>query len=79
VEWWLGKLAIHGAKYLMIVPNAGNHGGKLLRNNVGQDMLPVIERGGYRLSARERKYADPEVQKFALNPTYYWLFPLEKR
>ena len=79
VEWWPGKLAIHGVKYLMIDPNAGNHGGKLLRNNVGQHMLPVIERGGYRLSARESKYADPEVQKFALNPTCYWLFELEKR
>jgi hypothetical protein len=74
VEWWLGKLAHHNVNQLLIVPNAGNHGGQLLRNNVGQDMLPVIEKSGYRLAAREPKYGDPKVQKFGLNPTYYWLF-----
>jgi hypothetical protein len=78
VGWWLAQLASHRVKYLMIVPNAGNHGGQLLRNNAGQDMLPLLERCGYRLLVRESKYADPEVQKFALNPTYYWLFELRK-
>jgi hypothetical protein len=77
IGWWIEKLAIHGVKYLMVVPNAGNHGGQLLRNNVGQDMLPLIERKGFRLIAREAKYADPEVQKFGLNPTCYWLFELK--
>jgi hypothetical protein len=74
VAWWLRKLADHDVKHLLIVPNAGNHGGQLLRNNVGQDMLPSVEKSGYRLITREPKYADPKVQKFALNPTYYWLF-----
>jgi hypothetical protein len=74
--WWLARLAGHGVKYFMIVPNAGNHCGQLLHNNIGQDMLPLIERSGYRLLARESKYADPTVQKFALNPTCYWLFEL---
>jgi hypothetical protein len=45
-----------------------------LRNNAGQDMQPLIEQSGYRLVAMEPKYADPEVQKFALNPTWFWLF-----
>jgi len=76
VNWWLERLARHGVRYLMIVPNAGNHGGQLLRNNVGQDMLPVVQRNGYGLIARESKFADPEVQKFGLNPTWYWLFEL---
>jgi hypothetical protein len=78
VGWWLGHLARHQVKHLMVVPNAGNHGGQLLRNNTGGDMLPVIERNGYRLIARESKYADLEVQKFALNPTCYWLFELQE-
>jgi hypothetical protein len=76
VEWWVERLARYGVKHLMIVPNAGTHGGHFLRNNIGQDMLPVVEKSGYRLIARESKYADPKVQKFALNPTYYWLFEL---
>jgi hypothetical protein len=74
VEWWVDRLARNGVKHLLIVPNAGNHGGQLLRNNIGQDMLPVVEKNGYRLLIRESKYADPKVQKFALNRTYYWLF-----
>jgi hypothetical protein len=58
----------------MIVPNGGNHGGQLLRNNEGKDMLPLIEGSGYRLVVREPKYAEPAVQRLALSPTWYWLF-----
>lgn len=76
VEWWLDRLARHGVRYLMIVPNAGNHCGQLLRNNIGQDMMPLVEQRGYRLIARDSKYLDPEVQKFGLNPTCHWLFEL---
>jgi len=76
VGWWLDRLASHGVKHLMIAPNAGNHCGQLLRNNIGQDMMPLIEQRGYRLIARDNKYLDPEVQKFALNPTCHWLFEL---
>jgi hypothetical protein len=76
MEWWLNRLASHGVKHLMIVPNAGNHRGQLLRNNIGQDMLPLVEKRGYRLIAHENKYGDAEVQKFALNPTCHWLFEL---
>ena len=77
VGWWLNLLARHSVKYLMIVPNAGNHGGQLLLNNKGQDMLPAVEESGYRLTARESKYMDPFVQKWGMNPTYYWLFELQ--
>jgi hypothetical protein len=76
VGWWIDQLTAHGVKHLMVVPNAGNHCGQLLRNNVGEDMLPVIERRGYRLIIRENKYSDPKVQKFGLNPTCHWLFEL---
>jgi hypothetical protein len=74
VRWWLDRLAAHGVKHFMIVPNACGHDGQSLRNNAGEDMQPVIEQSGYRLAAMEPKYADPEVQKFALNPTWFWLF-----
>jgi hypothetical protein len=58
----------------MIVPNACGHDGELLRNIDGEDMQPLIERSGYRLVVKEPKYSDPGVQKFALNPTWFWLF-----
>lgn len=74
VEWWMGRLAAHAVKHFMIVPNACGHDGQVLLNNAGEDMLPLIERSGYRLVAKEPKYSDPEVQKSALNPTWFWLF-----
>jgi hypothetical protein len=74
VEWWMDRLAAHAVKHFMIVPNACGHDGQLLRNNAGEDMLPFIERSGYRLVIKEPKYIDPEVQKVALNPTWFWLF-----
>jgi hypothetical protein len=74
VEWWMGRLAAHAVKHFMIVPNACGHDGRSLRNNAGQDMLPIIEQSGYRLVVNEPKYSDPEVQKIALNPTWFWLF-----
>ena len=74
VEWWLDRLAAHGVKHFMIVPNACGHDGELLRNIDGEDMQPLIERSGYRLVVKEPKYSDPGVQKFALNPTWFWLF-----
>jgi SAM-dependent methyltransferase len=74
VEWWMGRLTAHAVKHFMIVPNACGHDGQILLNNAGQDMLPLIERSGYRLVVKEPKYSDPEVQKIALNPTWFWLF-----
>lgn len=74
VEWWMGRLAAYAVKHFMIVPNACGHDGRVLLNNVGEDMLPLIECSGYRLVVKEPKYSDPEVQKLALNPTWFWLF-----
>ncbi len=74
IEWWLSLLEKHGIKYLMIVPNAGDHGGELLQTNDSQDISKVVEKHGYKLIVKESKYGDPVVQKYAINPTYYYLF-----
>jgi hypothetical protein len=74
IEWWLSLLGKHGIKYLMIVPNTGDHGGELLQTNDGQDISKVVGKHGYKLIAKEAKYSDPVVQKYAINPTYYYLF-----
>jgi hypothetical protein len=73
-QWWLGRLAAHEVKHFMIVPNACGHDGEFLRNIEDEDMQPLIEQSGYRLVAKEPKYSDPRVQRFALNPTWFWLF-----
>lgn len=62
----------------MIVPNSGKHGGELLLTNDGKDFGEVIEKHGYKLVAKEPKYRDPVVQKYAINPTYHYLFELQK-
>lgn len=76
IEWWLSLLEKYRIKYLMIVPNAGDHGGELLLTNDRQDISKVVEKYGYNLIAKEPKFSDPVVQKYAINPTYYYLFEL---
>jgi len=76
IEWWLSLLEKYGIKYLMIVPNSGDHGDELLLSNDRQDISKVIEKHGYKLVVKEPKFRDPEVQKYAINPTCYYLFEL---
>ncbi len=77
IDWWLSLLQKQAVKYLMIVPNAGNHGGEQLLTHDGQDFGVIIESHGYKLIAKEPKYSDQLIQKFAINPTHYYLFELQ--
>lgn len=77
IDWWLSLLQKHGVEYLMIVPNVSNNGGELLLTKDGKDFGEVIEKYGYKLVAKEPKYRDPVVQKYAINPTYHYLFRLQ--
>jgi hypothetical protein len=76
INWWVSLLAAHQVRHVMIVPNAGAHGGEKLLTNDRQNMETVLTRHGYRLVAKEPKYLDPLVQRYAVNPTYYYLFVL---
>jgi hypothetical protein len=71
IEWWLSLLAKCRVKNLMIVPNFPE-----LRTNDGIDFSNIIEKHGYKMIAKDPKYGDPVVQKFAINPSYYYLFEL---
>ncbi|MBI3562317.1 MAG: putative sugar O-methyltransferase [Gammaproteobacteria bacterium] len=79
IEWWVSLLAKNRVRYLMIVPNAGNHGGKLLLTNDGHDIQKVVEGHGYKLVAKEPKYRAPILQEYGLNPTYHYLFEISDR
>lgn len=74
IEWWLSLLQANRVKFLMVVPNARDHGGACLQTNDGKDFGSLIEKYGYKLIVKEPKYNDPVVQKYAINPTYYYLF-----
>ena len=61
----------------MIVPNGGDHGGERLLTNDGRDFGGVIEEHGYKLIAKDPKFADPVVQRYAINPTCHYLFEMD--
>ena len=73
IDWWISLLAQSNVRYLMIVPNADE-----LQTNDMVDFGNIIERHGYRMIARDPKYQDPLVQKYAINPSIYYLFQLDK-
>ena len=77
IEWWIRLLCRHRVRNLMIVPNmlSGGGGDRLLTND-GRDFLPILERNGYRIVAKEPKYLDPVVQEFGVAPAWNYLFEL---
>jgi SAM-dependent methyltransferase len=77
IEWWMKLLKKHSIRYIMIVPNALDHGGEQLLTNDRQDFLPIVEKQGYRLCAKEPKYRDASVQRYGIYPTYHYLFELQ--
>jgi hypothetical protein len=77
IDWWLSLLERRNVKYLMVAPNTGDHKGEKLLTNDGKDFGEVIRRHGYELIAKDPKFADPIVQKHAINPTYHYLFELQ--
>lgn len=82
VVWWLSRLARHGVRYLMITPNAGDHGGRQLLtrepDDTPQDLRPVLRAHGYALVRDEPKYLDPVVQAVGVSPTRHYLFELQR-
>jgi hypothetical protein len=74
IGWWLDLLRRHGVPRLMIVPNRGKHGGEKLVTNMGEPMEPLLEARGYQLVVKAPKYADPVVQRYGVQPTWYYLF-----
>lgn len=80
IQWWLDLIQKHQVRYVMIVPNAGGHGGLNLESTEAdgkhQDFQQSILARGYSLIAREPKYLDSSVQEYGASPTQYHLFGL---
>jgi hypothetical protein len=81
VVWWLTRLERYGVRSLMIVPNAGDHGGMRLvtrePDDTYPDLRPVLQAHGYHLVREEPKYLDPAVQARGVSPTRHYLFELQ--
>jgi len=76
IRWWLDLLASNRVPYLMIVPNAVEHGGERLELNNGQDFSNLVKECGYELMVRSPKFMDPVVQRYGISPTWHYLFKL---
>ena len=80
INWWLDILKEYRVQYLMIVPNAGGHGGTRLLSTEKDgrhiDFLPSVHERGYRIINRRPKYIDTSIQKYGVSPTYHYLFEL---
>jgi hypothetical protein len=74
IAWWIERLALAGVPKLMVVPNCWKSGGAGCETNEGVAMAPIFERFGYRPLVAEPRYADPEVQRHGLDPTWLHLF-----
>lgn len=77
---WLDLIRAHKVPWVMIVPNAEQHGGTRLitkeKDNRQIDYLPELEARGYRLVCRRPKFLAPSVQEHGVSPTYHYLFEL---
>lgn len=74
IAWWLKLLARHQVQWLLVAPNALDHGGRELLTNDRRPFGQLIEQAGYRPRAVLPKYRDPVVQRYGLSPTMYHLF-----
>lgn len=80
IRWWIDFLKRNGIRYLMIVPNAADHGGTQLltqeSESGGVDFLPLLQLNGYCLVEKQPKYRDQIVQRYGISSTYHYLFEL---
>jgi SAM-dependent methyltransferase len=85
IAWWLNLIREYKVPYLLFIPHAtaNTDGGRELFSrelnpyriaNVSQ----LLHNLGYRRIVIKPKYAEPELQRYGLTPTYYHLFALQK-
>ena len=75
IDWWAARLAMHRVRHLMVIPNQIGGDGQCL-TNTGENFERILEQYGYEIRVREPRYADPAVQKYAVDPSYMNLFEL---
>ncbi len=82
IAWWLSFLQSRRVRYLFIVPNRNSsHQPALLsteRDRRHCRFEELVESHGYRLLTCEPKYATPQMQRYGVTPTYYYLFELHQ-
>ena len=74
IKFWIKEVTSLRIPYLFIVPNAGHkYSGELISfDNI--NFKKIIESNGYELVIKRDKYLEPNIQKYGLNPTMYYLY-----
>jgi hypothetical protein len=74
VAYWVSRCAELKIEYLFIVPNFSEEGQTAVLLDDGTDINPLLAQHGYHLCHVEPKYRNPEVHKYGVSPTRYYLF-----
>lgn len=78
VIWWVELLRKYSIRYLMLVPNPNTYDRSRVsvRDFEGKvrDLVTILKERGYRMVAMKPKYQQPELQRFGITPTHYFLF-----
>lgn len=77
VDWWISLLKKNKVKYVMIIPNVYVNTNELLVSHDRKSILEILNKYGYELLVKEPKFTDPIVQKYGINPTYFFVFELK--
>ena len=81
VTWWLDLLVAHDVPYLMVVPNADEHGGTRMLttepDDTQLDYRAAITERGFVCVADSPKYLEEAVQTGGVSPTRHVLFRRE--
>lgn len=75
IDWWVSRLARHGVRQLIVVPNISAPDGRCLTNQ-GEDMDAIFARHGYICRLREGRYADPVAMRWGVDGSNVSLFDL---
>ena len=78
IKFWMEEVISLRIPYLFIVPNAGHlYRGDLISFD-NKNFKNIIESNGYELVIKRDKYLEPNIQKYGLNPTMYYLYKNHK-
>lgn len=77
VEWWLMQIAQMRVRHLMIIPNDSEEFRAIEPDMTRTDFLPLIEKLGYRLTAKEPVFEDPAVRELMNVHDNMFLFELQ--
>ena len=76
IDWWLALLSRRRPVSVYRAEYGGWQRRAAIADERPEDFMPLIEKRGYRLIAREPKFRDPVVQTYGMNRTYHHLFEL---